>query len=309
MPAKASGADFENAIQAYVAGESCENAAARFHVGQGRLSTELAVRSLFRSRKERYQLAAPKIAETRMEQLGLPDAEIAKRYLAGESENTLADAYGVSRTAIAVRLRHQGITRRTQTEANQLLAEQTPIEEHHRRIKIAQKATRGRKHTMAHRRHIALSRQRRETLTSPAEHLLAKWLRERGASPILQQAVGPYNVDIGLHPIAVEILGGAWHASKPTHPERTRYILNQGWHAIFIWSHIRRSPLQEAVADYIIAALDELRSQPSPSGQYRVIRGDGYELARCQFDVQDFTLIVPGYESLNGSPVDQHIGR
>lgn len=304
MPAKAPSSDFDNAIKAYIAGESCEAAAARYHIGERRLSTALKARGLFRSRKVQYSQAAPKISATRMAHLNLPSQEIAEQYLAGESENALAKAYGVSRRAITVRLSQQGITRRTQTEANRLLAEQTPIEEHHRRIKIAQIATCGRKQTMAHRRKIAQTRQQRKTNMSPTEVLLADWLRARGLSPIPQQAVGPYNVDLGLHPVAVEILGGSWHASKSIHTKRTRYILDQGWHMVFIWTHIRRSPIQESVADYIVSAVNVLCRDPTAIRQYRVIRGDGQELARCKTDVEHITLVVPGYESLNGSPVD-----
>ena len=156
----------------------------------------------------------------------MPDSEIATRYLAGESENALAKSFGVSRTAIRLRLESECITRRDKTTANRLLSQQTPIEEHHRRIKIAQEASRGRKQPIEHRIKIAKTRQENCTNASEAEYILADWLRLRGLDVIQQQAIGPYNIDLGIHPIAVEVFGGAWHAGKSTHQKRSRYILN-----------------------------------------------------------------------------------
>lgn len=280
MTRKISSADFENAIQAYVTGEGAVSVARRFHCGKQRVSDELKARGLWR---DPYAT--------------IPCEEIAARYTSGESENAIAKSLGVSRNVIATRLRVAGAERRTSAAANQLLASQTPLTEHHRRIRIAQDANRGRKQSFEHRCHIAASRQTNISNSSPAEIMLVQWLADEGIWSTPQQAIGPYNVDIGAYPVAVEILGGAWHAGKSIHPKRTRYILDQGWSLVFIWSHIRRSPLTFAATDYVAAFLKELRSNPSSVGQYRVIRGDGQELARGSADTDDITIVVPGYES------------
>lgn len=297
MTRKCSDADFEHAIQAYTAGESAQAVAARFHTAEKRLTDALKARGLFRSPNESRKIAGAKMGVTQHAALSLPDEEIINRYLAGESANALAQAYGVSRTAIHTCLRHAQSPIRNQAEANRLLAEQTPVEEHHRRIAIAQEACRGRKQTLAHRCRIAATKEANISHISKAETMLAQWLRERSIESVPQKAIGPYNVDLGIHPVAVEIFGGAWHAGRDCESPRARYILDQGWHLIVVWAHGRRSPITPAVADYIVAFLEELRRDPPSIRQYRVIRGDGQELARGRSDADNITLVVPGYES------------
>jgi len=303
MTAKCSGADLDNAIQAYVAGESAEAIAQRTpFLSAKRLLDALETRGIRRSRSERYALAGQKAAETQRAQYGLPDIEIVNRYIAGESENALAHVYGTSRSVIRARLCAAGIPIRGQTEANRLITAQTPTEILHDRIAIAQEATRGRRQTKEHRHKIAKTRQAKEIGGSLTESVMADWLRARGLDIVPQQAIGPYNIDLGAYPVAVEILGGYWHLGKPIHPKRTRYLLNQGWHVVFVWSHPKRSPILPSAADYIVAFAQEIRGQPPSICQYRVIRGDGYELARGQADSENVSPIAPGCESFNGSP-------
>ena len=302
MTAKCSDADLDNAIQAYVAGESAESAAARFHTSGERLTNILKTRGLFRSQRASRRLAIQKAQATRSAKLNLPVAEIAARYYAGESESSLARAYSLQRQQVRRCLIETNMAIRGRVEANRLLAKQTPTEEHHRRIAIAQEATRGRRQTREHRHKIARTRQAKEIGGSLAESIMADWLRARGLDIVPQQAIGPYNIDLGAYPVAVEILGGYWHLGKPIHPKRTRYLLNQGWHVVFVWSHPKRSPILPSAADYIVAFAQEIRSQPPSICQYRVIRGDGYELARGQADSENVSPIAPGCESFNGSP-------
>jgi len=297
-----SSTDFEHAIQAYVAGDSVETCARRFHTSDKHLADELKRRGLFRNRMQREAIKAVKTRATVIRQVGIDPEEIAARYAAGESENALANAYGISRSSIQIRLETAGVERRNQTEANRLLAENTPQGEHLRRIAIAQEATRGGTHSEEHRCKLAKTNERRRNKTSQAELLVIKWLTERGLTTIPQKAIGRYNVDIGAAPIAVEILGGSWHATKSIHPKRSRYILDRGWHLVFIWTHALRSPLQPAVADYIIALVNEFRSNPPSTGQYRVIRGDGKLLAIGSANEDNITPVVPGYESFGNRP-------
>jgi very-short-patch-repair endonuclease len=287
--------DVQNAISEYLAGEGIFIVAPRNHISQRRLSKILKDRRLFRDSSTRYKLATEKSSATRREKAGLPVDQIVARYKAGESENGLAKAFTTNRNVIHARLVAAGVNLRSNAAANRLLAEQTPREEHMRRIRIAQKATRGKKRTFEHGCNIALSRQNNSSGRSEYEILISDMLISRGIDVIPQQAVGPYNIDIGTYPIAVEILGGNWHNIKKIHLKRTRYILNQNWLMVFIWS-TKRAPISASVTDYIITCLQEVRHDPSILGEYRVIRGDGQELARQRFDPDNFTIVVPGYE-------------
>lgn len=297
MPAKGSDADFEHAIEVYVTGVSAEDAAQRFHVGVERLRDELIARGLWRSYRESRRLAAERNSVLQRERAGLPDAEIVARYLAGESENALAHAYGVSRSVVAARLRAAGVERRDMTTANRMIQARRSPEERKRGIMAAQAAQRGRKHTLEFRSKIALTRQLRRTHVSPAEELLTLWLRERlpECQIVPQYAIGPYNVDVGIvaeRPIAVEIFGGAWHAQfKRRNPDRLRYLLDAGWNLIIIWVHIQRWPLSLAAADYVASFAQQASGDPAVGSQYRVIWGDGQEVPVESLNLDNLTLI------------------
>lgn len=296
MPAKSSDADFENAIAAYVAGESCENVSARFHVGEARLRQTLKERGLFRSKTERYRISAERVSVTRLAALPLPMEEIARRYLAGESENVLAKEFDVSRNVITTRLREAGVPRRGQTAANDLWQKGRTPEQRRQGVEAAHRASHNREQTLDEKIKRAATREERQISVSPAEMLLAEWLRQRGLETIPQKAVGPYNVDLGAFPIAVEIFGGGWHATHDHArgaPERLRYLLDRGWNVVYIWvADGRRMPaLKPIAADYIVAFAQRSSSDPTFRGQYRVIWGDGKEAAISGTDVNEVALI------------------
>jgi hypothetical protein len=106
-------------------------------------------------------------------------------------------------------------------------------------------------------------------------------LEERGVSCIQQQAIGPYNCDLGAFPVAVEIFGGNWHfsgAHLARSEERTRYLLNAGWHVLMVQATANH-PIDAATADYIAVYVKEARRDLSVLREYRVIRGAGETIA------------------------------
>jgi very-short-patch-repair endonuclease len=127
---------------------------------------------------------------------------------------------------------------------------------------------------------------------SDAERELAVMLRERDIEVIPQQAVGPYNVDLGTFPIAVEVWGGAWHFSRD-HTERFHYLLDRGWAVVIVYTDKIRSPLGPGAADYIAALIEICRTAPPPAGQYWVIRGSGELSASGRLDDDDVASVVP----------------
>lgn len=296
MPSKASDTDFRHAVELYISGYSAQDAAAICHTSEERLRNYLKTHGLFRDKVLRYKIIGEKAGKTRRIYLGLPDEEIIRRYTSGESENALAKSFGVSRSAIRARLVANHIEIRDQVSANRLLAQTTPAEEHLRRIKIAQNSVRGRIVPEEEKVRRAITREQKALGRSQAEIMLVEWLVERGLEVTPQKAIGIYNVDIASYPVAVEIFGGSWHREKPGHIQRALYILNHGWHLIVIWTHARRSPISPSAADYIVTFLQEISSNPTSVGQYRVIRGDGKELAKGSADSDNITFVVSGYE-------------
>src|SRR5690606_34733996 len=108
-----------------------------------------------------------------------------------------------------------------------------------------------------------------------------------------QKAIGKYNVDFAVAPVAMEVLGGGWHLAKRHHAVRTPQILDAGWHLVFIWDHEGRSALTAGAADYVVTFLKQVRRNPPAVGQYRVISGDGQLLSTGSRDDDEFPLVPP----------------
>jgi hypothetical protein len=227
--------------------------------------------------------------------LAVPIAELLSRYHAGESEKALATAFGVSRPAIRKRLLEAGITPRDGSAAMLLRMASTTAEQRASLSAAAHAAVRGKRQSDAHRFAIAATRQRLQHGTSPAELKLAAMLAARGIATIPQQAIGPYNCDLGAGPVAVEVFGGGWHWSGHhvlRAPERFRYILDAGWHILAVKIDSKRSPLTDATADHVAAYIEAARRDPARRREYRVIGSAGETLAAGSADDDDLTLIT-----------------
>lgn len=227
--------------------------------------------------------------------LAVPIAELLSRYRAGESENALATAFGVSRPAIRKRLLEAGITPRDGSAAMLLRMAGTTAEQRASLSTAAHDAVRGKRQSDAHRCAIATTRQRLQSGTSPGEMALAEMLAARGISTVPQQAIGPYNCDLGAAPVAVEVFGGGWHWSGRhilRAPERFRYILNAGWNILAVKIDSKRSPLTDTTADHITAYIETARRYPARYREYRVIGSAGELLAACTANDDDQTLIA-----------------
>ena len=85
--------------------------------------------------------------------------------------------------------------------------------------------------------------------------------QNQGVGVIYQKAIGPYNADLAIGTVAVEVLGGQWHRIKH-HGKRLRYILDAGWDVIYIWVDAKHFPLGPGAAEYVIAHC-EFREEPS----------------------------------------------
>lgn len=224
----------------------------------------------------------------------LDDAAIVAAYQSGESELSLSKRYGVGRPTIRLRLIRAGVTVRRPSEAAYAMNGALTAEERAARAMAAQGAVRGTKRSESELAGYARGRERNGAFGSDGERLLAALLEERGFYPIPQKAIGRYNVDVAASDtIAVEVLGGNWHARKRIHATRTPYILNAGWHLIFIWNQQTFSPITAGAAEYVDTFAEEVRWHPTEPRQYRVIRGDGKLLSAGSADSKEFALVPP----------------
>lgn len=281
-------------------------------------------------------------------EIGLPDAEIAAAYLGGQSEYALSLRFKVSRNVIRRRLELQGVEIRDMSTAGKVRAAQmTPearkfqarnanlawkprepkeprkssgripkqrVQPYQSRGKLVAQPTYvaadgRRRYTDEFLVANALNREVKRSCHSAADALMESMLAERGLSPIAQKAIGKYNVDVAVAPVAVEVLGGGWHMANRHHATRTPAILDAGWHMLFVWDHEGYSALGPGAADYVVAFLDEIRRNPPTVSQYRVISGNGQFLSAGSRDDDEFALVPPPRGSKPRRPRNHHARR
>lgn len=276
MASKTDPANLDNAIQLYLSGEPLEKICATTGVTQKVLTRERIARRIPPRRVHK-----------------LPVDAIVAAYLAGASEYALGRQYGVSRNVIGRRLEQAGVERRTSSEAGIVRASRMTADERKRQAAAANRAARLRQTPRIEKLRHALTVEQKAESGSACEELLWQMMAERDRPMIKQRAIGPYNVDLAHLPVAVEVLGGGWHAIKSAHAERTPYILDEGWHLVMVWDYEGRSALSGGAADYLVAFMEEMRWNPPATCQYRVIGGGGEVLAARGREDDEFPLVPP----------------
>jgi hypothetical protein len=131
------------------------------------------------------------------------------------------------------------------------------------------------------------------------EQLVQQMLAIRGVETVPQKAIGPYNADLGAEPVAVECFSGEWHRYGrhiDRFPERSIYLLDQGWNLAIIWiENGRRNhagvPLTGRAIDYLVTFIEQSRRDPTFRREYRVIWGDGKILSVSDADLDNFSVI------------------
>lgn len=231
--------------------------------------------------------------------------DLLRRYIAGESENALANEAGVNRWTFRRRLIETGIQPRNQSESER--AKWTRMSESQRthQVKSAHSASRGRTIPIEVLIKRAKSLQGSRTYNvAPEEIVLGNWLHDAGLTFIHNFAIGPYNCDLGLSPITVEIWGGSWHP-KPIEIKRTKYILDSGYWLLYITLDKRRFPLSRSVTKNVIALFEFACANPTATREYWMIRGDG-ELIFKRLNSDNITL-KPSLTSSRNSTDGQDI--
>lgn len=235
-----------------------------------------------------------------MKRIDLDSDYLVREYLGGRSEYALAQDLGVARLVIRRHLVERSISPRGRSEAGLLRASRMTPTERMAQAANAHAASRGRSNSLDALCRAAKTRQERRVGISAKEEAFAVLLTERGLGFIQQMAIGPYNCDFAIPPVAVEIFGGHWHwhgHHLARTEQRLRRILNAGYHILILteWGAATRHRICEArVADYVVAYVEAARSDPSLIGKYRVVRGAGELIASgCVED--DHLSIMPTF--------------
>ena len=232
-----------------------------------------------------------------------PDA--LRRYSEGESLYAISKSTGVSRKVIERWARESGIEIRGSSDAGKLRASRLSKAERIAQVAAANKSARGRTVSRGEQ-HARATTIFNQTISGerPRSHLevqLGRWLTERGVNFVPEQVADIYNVDFGIEgTVAVELLGGSWHAQpsrREHHRHRTHDILNAGWHMIFVWS-THYTPINPWAADKIVSLSKEASRHPATPGKYWVIRGDGEVMSTGSGKSDDFTLELPHHRDV-----------
>jgi very-short-patch-repair endonuclease/transposase len=265
--------DAANLGSRYSSGESISDIANSFGVSMNvieRRLKELGIKHRTDSESRRLRWGTPTV----------DPAMLASEYLRGESEKAIAVKYGIARGTIRTMLVARGVTIRNQSVANACrMAKLTP-EQRLALAKNAHAAVRGIPQSEEYRRKIAKAREVNGTKPSAGEALLLKLLKARGLNPIVEKAIGRYNVDFALakSAVAVEVFGGHWHAigdHARKYRERMDYILNEGWLPIIVW-HNALYPINERGVDYIVSVHESRCWRKTRRSKEHVIWGNGH---------------------------------
>lgn len=287
MTAKITSLDVDYIVQEYRSGRAANDIARELGIGANTVLRRL------------HDAGENLRANAFQPRVSIPIDEAIEFFKAGIGVGGIADHYKVSPSAVARIFKANGVKLRNRSEQQAARMARTSPNDRSKAAKAAHDAVRGMKRSEEELAKRALTREARQTHVSAYEKRLAAMLRKRGVDPICQKAIGRYNCDMAVHPVAVEIFGGGWHWTG-AHFERTedrlRYFLDSGWHVLMIHIESRRAPLTAAIADYIVSYVEKVRSDPSTIREYRVVRGAGDLLASGRAD-DDKLSIIPAFTS------------
>lgn len=290
---RCTGNAIEFAVERYVNGLSVEDAAKGF-LCSNKLRRHLRDNGLTRSKEESKRIGQERMLKNKRERLKPAWTEIAQRYEAGESLLQIAESMGECRRAIVIALEQQGVTLRTQTEANKIIGSNMSQDLREKR-RTQMRRIASTPNSWAQLEKSAITKQEKGMSESPSEQLLKIWLEEAGIKPIPQQAVGIYNADLGAYPVAVEVFGGNFHASGrhlARAADRCKYFADRGWSIVIVWTDHRSKRLTVEAAHYVKSVVDQVSCDPSLIGQYWMIWGTGEFIASGGLKDDDLTLVM-----------------
>jgi hypothetical protein len=278
MPSTSSGIDIDDLIARYEAGASPNELGREFGVSSRTIQRILRAAGVpLRDKRAAGELRRGKPNPRRLRSDIDRDA-VVRQYEAGASLTELALSWNCSPRTVAYILKARGVEPRDAHTARRLQISRAKSAEEQLGAETASMAADQRISEPAPERAPA------ETPILPIEINLRRMLESRGHAPASRVQEGPYTIDLAVGRVGVELLSGWWHASK-RNAGRTRYLLDRGWHLVFVWVSPRRQPLTEAAVDYILGFADEIEHADNPSGQYRLIWGTGEEVSRGSADM------------------------
>lgn len=234
--------------------------------------------------------------DTSFKLIQVPVDKILPLHNSGIGVKGIGDRLGVSPSVISRILKDNGIKPRNRNEQQQARMDNTSLEDRKNLTSKANIAMRGRANTFEESCKMAKTHELRQSRKiSKYETVICRALKERGFNLSPQTAIGKYNVDFTIGSVCVEILGGNWHwygEHLARFDERTRYILNAGYHIVFVCINASY-PFTSAITDYIVSFFEFSGNNPSIDREYRVIWGTCKNATITSINSDNLTLISP----------------
>lgn len=252
---------------------------AQLLVSQGATLKEVGVRlgcnpdnlgEKLRARGVDTQAAAAAKRKNRPE--GAHDQEIIALYTQGVSVLRLAQQFGLNRGTINRVLKHARLAIRTSREANLIRMGAMSDSDRKALTAAANDAFRRAPHAVIRKGQLTRAARveagQSQINQGVGEPEVLAALTPLGARP--QVSVGPYNVDVGLGTVAVEVKFGCGGGHRSREGEKIKYLLERGWRVVYV-VFMSRQALRDGL-DYIVPLVDMLQRKPPAPGQYWVIR-------------------------------------
>ena len=283
VTAKRTPFDRNHAIKLYLSGKSIKQIAIMLGTSAWPVANAVKKAGVSRTLSEARMNHFAKGGVPSVERKDIPVDEIVRRYESGESANALAHAFGASHQAIRERLQVAGVAYRS-------VAEAAPFRDYREMTARAAK-TRTRK-------------------IGRGEKQLFKWLTERGERPDPQCPVGPYNIDIAVGRIAVEVeTVNVNPFAYPRMRKRIKYLLDRDWWLCFVMVSSNTKLLLPAVADKVVALAEHSRRSPAIAREHWVIRGCGELAASAGDNIDNVALMPPSVDCPHHGGIHKRISR
>lgn len=252
-----------------------------FSVSTACKETGISISVLRRAIKQ-FEVKTPEsIAKEKLDSIS---KDMISMYQNGESENSVAKHFNVSRNVVRRYIKEFEIKPRTQSEAEALKWSKMTEEQRNAQVKPAHDSVRGVKKTEAAKIALAKARERIKynSLIGPGEIELVQLLNDRGIKNVHQKAIKFYNVDIAVGNIAVELTldRSRYTSFNPKEIKRAKNLLECGYYTLAV--QFDKESTLIACGDDIIAAIDEMSRLEPFTSEYWVVscRSQDYTITK-----------------------------
>lgn len=204
----------------------------------------------------------------------LPEHQICKDYQKGESENSIAKTYAVSRNVIRRILINSDVAIRNQSESERMKWSKMSNEQRANQVKLAHDACRGRVRSEKELEKMAISRSENfaDWFVGVGEPELKSWFESNNIDFEYQKPCLSYNLDFVVKGVDLELTSsiGRNKASNDIIFNRAERIYSQGYKTLYV--EFRGVDRLVSNAEFIIKLIDRINKGEYGEAHYILLR-------------------------------------